>query len=141
MFVHISKMRARKKRAKDYETFGRQVTLPALKKIEGCQEAYFFKVVESRKPEYLLVAFWRDPKALEAARTNPVYREHKRKFEAGKFCKTIPLELTCVCLDSFKGSPARKPQKAARPSKMKKTEEQPAKTPAAEAAAPTPEGA
>ena len=141
MIVHISKMRARKKKAKDYETFGRQATLPALRKIDGCQEAYFFKVIEARKPEYLLVAFWRDHKALEAARTNPVYREHKRKFEAGKFCKTIPLELTCECLDSFKGSPARKPQKAAQPAKVKKTEEQPEKSPAAEVAQATPEGA
>ena len=33
MFVHIWRMRARKKRAEDYEKFGRQVTLPALKKI------------------------------------------------------------------------------------------------------------
>jgi hypothetical protein len=133
-------MRARKKRAKDYETFGRQVTLAALKKIDGCQEAYFFKIFEARKPEYLWVAFWRDQKALEAARANPVWREQKRKFEAGKFYKTIPLELVCECLGSFRGSPARKPQKIAEPSKMKKTEEQPTKSPAAGTADSAPEG-
>jgi len=140
MFVHIWRMRARKKRAKDYETFGRQVTLAALKKIDGCQEAYFFKVFEARKPEYLWVAFWRDQKALEAARANPVWREQKRKFEAGKFYKTIPLELVCECLGSFSGSPARKPRKTAEPSKMKKTEEQPAKSPAAGTADSAPQG-
>jgi heme-degrading monooxygenase HmoA len=166
MFVHIWRMRARKKRAKDYETFGRQLTLAALKKIDGCQEAYFFKVFEARKPEYLWVAFWRDQKALEAARANPAWREQKRKFEAGKFYKTIPLELVCECLGSFGGLPTRKPQKIAGPVKTKKNvrlspekgailpeisadlrgspkEEQPTKpkSPAADAAAPTPEGA
>jgi heme-degrading monooxygenase HmoA len=120
-------MRARKKKIEDYESFGRQVTLAAFKKIDGCQEAYFFKVFEARKPEYLWVVFWRDQKALEAARTHPVWREQKRKFEAGKFCKTIPLELVCECLSSFSGAPARKPQKNARPSRTKKKEEQPAK--------------
>jgi heme-degrading monooxygenase HmoA len=84
-------MRARKKKAKDYEGFGRQTTLPALKKIDGCQGAYFIKVFEAHKPEYLWVVFWRDQKAFEAARTNPVWREQRRKFEAGKFYKTIPL--------------------------------------------------
>ena len=125
MFVHIWRMRARKKKTKDYESFGRQVTLAALKKIDGCQEAYFIKVFEARKPEYLWVVFWRDQKALEAARTNPVWREQIRKFEAGKFYKTIPLELVCECLGSFSGSPARKPKKNARPSKTKKQLEQP----------------
>jgi hypothetical protein len=71
------------------------------------------------------VVFWRDQKALEAARTNPVWREQKRKFEAGKFYKTIPLELVCECLGSFGGAPARKPKKNARPLKTKKQEEQP----------------
>jgi heme-degrading monooxygenase HmoA len=118
-------MRARKKRIKDYESFGRQVTLAAFKKIDGCQEAYFIKVFEARKPEYLWVVFWRDQKAFEAARTSPVWREQKRKFEAGKFYKTIPLELVCECLGSFSGSPARKPKRNARPSKTKMQLEQP----------------
>jgi heme-degrading monooxygenase HmoA len=135
-------MRARKKKTEDYESFGRQVTLAAFKKIEGCQEAYFFKVFEARKPEYLWVVFWRDQKALEAARTNPVWREQKRKFEAGKFYKTIPLELVCECLGSFSSSPARKPKRNAGPSKTKKQQEQPTEppTPAAGFADSTPEG-
>lgn len=106
MFAHIWRMRARKKRIKDYESFGRQVTLAALRKIDGCQQAYFIKVFEARKPEYLWVVFWRDHKALEAARANPLWREQIRKFEAGKFYKTIPLELVCECLTSFGGTPA-----------------------------------
>jgi hypothetical protein len=116
--------------------------LAALKKIDGCQEAYFFKVFEARKPEYLWVAFWRDQKALEAARTNPVWREQKRKFEAGKFYKTIPLELVCECLGSFSGSAPRKPRKSARPVKPKKKEEQPPtpEPPAAGIVDSTPEG-
>jgi hypothetical protein len=135
-------MRARKKRIKDYESFGRQVTLPALKKIDGCQEAYFIKVFEARKPEYLWVAFWRDQKALETARTNPVWREQKKKFEAGKFYKTIPLELVCECLGSFEKAPARKPKRNARPSKPKELEEQPTEpaTPEAGLADSTPVG-
>jgi heme-degrading monooxygenase HmoA len=142
MFVHIWRMRARKKKTKDYEGFGRQVTLPALKKIDGCQEVYFIKVFEARKPEYLWVVFWRDQKALEAARTNPVWREQRRKFEAGKFYKTIPLELMCECLGSFSGAPARKPKKNARPSKTRKKAEQPTEPerPAAGFADSTPEG-
>jgi hypothetical protein len=125
MYVHIWRMRARKKRIKDYESFGRQVTLAALKKIDGCQEAYFIKVFEARKPEYLWVVFWRDQKALEVARTNPAWRDQIRKFEAGKFYKTIPLELVCECLGSFSGPLARKPKRNAGPSKTKKKEEQP----------------
>jgi len=114
MFAHIWRMRARKKRAKDYETFGRQVTLAALQKIDGCQQAYFIKVFEARKPEYLWVVFWRDHKALEAARKDPVWREQIRKFEAGKFYKTIPLELVCECLGSFGGAPAQTRAKSAK---------------------------
>jgi hypothetical protein len=135
-------MRARKKKVKDYESFGRQVTLAALKKIDGCQEAYFIKVFEARKAEYLWAVVWRDQKALEAARTNPVWREQKRKFEAGKFCKTIPLELVCECLGSFGGAPARKPKRNARPSKPKKQQEQPTEpvTPDAGFADSPPEG-
>jgi hypothetical protein len=135
-------MRARKKQIKGYESFGRQVTLAALKKIDGCQEAYFIKVFEARKPEYLWVIFWRDQKALEAARSNPVWREQIRKFEAGKFYKTIPLELVCECLGSFGGPPARKPKRNARPSKPKKQQEQPTEpeTPEAGLADSTSEG-
>ncbi len=142
MFAHIWRMRARKKRTKDYENFGRQVTLAALKKIDGCQEAYFIKIFEARKPEYLWLVFWRDQKALEAARANSVWREQIRKFEAGKFYKTIPLELVCECLGSFGGAPARKPKRNARPSKPKKQQEQPPEpaTPDAGFAESTPEG-
>jgi len=104
MYVHIWRMRARKKRAEDYEKFGRQVTLAALKKIDGCLDAYFIKVFEARKPEYLWLVFWKDHAALEAARTNATWREQIKKFEAGKFYKTIPLELVCETLGSF-GSP------------------------------------
>ena len=114
MFAHIWRMRARKKRTKDYESFGRQVTLAALQKLDGCQQAYFIKVFESRRPEYLWVVFWRDHKALEAARTNPLWREQIRKFEAGKFYKTIPLELVCECLGTFGGKPAQTRMKSAR---------------------------
>ena len=142
MFVQIWRMRARKKRSKDYESFGRQVTLAALKKIDGCQEAYFIKVFQARKPEYLWVVFWRDQKALEAARTNPVWREQIRKFEAGKFYKAIPLGLVCECLTSFSEAPARKPKRNARPSKPKMQPEQPAEpaTPEAGLADSTPVG-
>jgi hypothetical protein len=118
-------MRARKKKTKEYEAFGRQVTLAALKKIEGCQEAYFIKVFEARKPEYLWLVFWQDQKALEAARTHPVWREQIKKFEAGKFYKTIPLQLVCECLASFGEVPVRKPRKNARPSKTRKKAEAP----------------
>jgi len=62
-------MRARKKRVEDYEKFGRQVTLPSLKKIDGCVGAHFIKIFEARKPEYLWLVFWRDQKALDQART------------------------------------------------------------------------
>ena len=142
MFAHIWRMRARKKKTKDYERFGRQVTLAALQKIAGCQQAYFIKVFEARKPEYLWVVFWRDHKALEAARTNPVWRDQIRKFEAGKFYKTIPLELVCECLGSFGGTPARKPKKNTRPLKAKKKQEPPAEpaSPAVAFADSTPEG-
>jgi hypothetical protein len=118
-------MRARRKKTKDYESFGRQVTLAALQKIDGCQEAYFIKVFETRKPEYFWVVLWRDQKALEAARTNPVWREQIRKFEAGKFYKTIPLQLVCECLGSFGRPPARKSKKNTKPLKTKKKQEQP----------------
>jgi len=119
MFVHIWRMRARKKKTKDYENFGRQVTLPAFEKIDGCQAAQFIRVFEARKPEYLWLVFWRDQEALEAARTNPVWREQIRKFEAGKFYKTMPLELVCESLQSFGGSTAQAPKKNTTPSRTK----------------------
>jgi heme-degrading monooxygenase HmoA len=120
MFVHIWRMKGRKKRAEVYEKFGQQVTLPALKKIDGCMDAHFIKVFEARKPEYLWLVFWRDKDSLEAARTNPLWREQIKKFEAGKFYKTIPLELVCESLASFEnaGSDAPgKPKKAEKPGK------------------------
>jgi heme-degrading monooxygenase HmoA len=101
MFVHIWRMKGRKKRGEEYEKFGRQVTLPALKKIDGCLDAHFVKVFEARKPEYLWLVFWRNKEALEAARTNSSWRDQIKRFEAGKFYKTIPLELVCESLGSF----------------------------------------
>lgn len=119
MFVHIWRMKGRKKRAEEYEKFGRQVTLPTLKKIDGCVDAQFIKVFEARKPEYLWLVFWRDKDALEAARTNPAWREQIKKFEAGKFYKTIPLELVCESLASFSNAGIEKPEK---PKKAEKSE-------------------
>ena len=122
MFVHIWRMRARKKRTEEYEKFGRQVTLPALKKLDGCVDAHFFRVFEARKPEYLWLVFWKDKDSLEAARTNPVWREQIKKFEAGEFYKTIPLELVCESVASFTASGADKPRKAKEPEKAEKSE-------------------
>lgn len=119
MFVHIWRMKGRKKRADEYEKFGRQVTLPTLKKIDGCVDAQFIKVFEARKPEYLWLVYWRDKDALEAARTNPAWREQIKKFEAGKFYKTIPLELVCESLGSFSNPGVEKPEK---PKKAEKAE-------------------
>ena len=107
MFIHIWRMRARKKRVEDYEKFGRQVTLPSLKKIDGCLGAHFIKIFEARKPEYLWLVFWRDHKALEQARTNPLWREQIKRFEAGKYYKSIPLELVCEALESFTAAPGK----------------------------------
>ena len=141
MFAHIWRMRAKKKKAEDYEKFGRQVTLPALKKIDGCTDAYFMRVFEARKPEYLWVVLWRDNDALEAARDNPAWKEQVKKFEAGNFYKTIPLELVCESLGSFPAAGPGKSRKAPRNAKKEK----PAKveeTPAGAQAmpGPTPEG-
>jgi heme-degrading monooxygenase HmoA len=122
MFVHIWRMRGRKKRAEEYEKFGRTVTLPALKKIDGCVDAHFIKVFEARKPEYLWLVFWRDNQALEAARTNPAWREQIKKFEAGKFYKTIPLELVCETLASFDSPGSDKPEKPKKAEKAEKSE-------------------
>jgi len=119
MFVHIWRMRARKKRVGEYEKFGRQVTLPSLKKIDGCLGAHFIRIFEARKPEYLWLVFWRDHKALEQARTNPLWREQIKRFEAGKFYKSIPLELVCEALESFTATPA-KSKRAAKAAKAAK---------------------
>ena len=119
MFVHIWRMRARKKRTEEYEKFGRQVTLPSLKKIDGCLGAHFIKLFEARKPEYLWLVFWRDHKALEQARTNPLWREQIKRFEAGNFYKSIPLELVCEALESFSAT-LTKPKRAAKPAKAAK---------------------
>ncbi|HXW15871.1 MAG TPA: hypothetical protein VEN79_15300 [Terriglobia bacterium] len=127
MFVHIWRMRARKKSVEDYEKFGRQVTLPLLRKIDGCVGAHFIKIYQARKPEYLWLVFWRDHRALDQARTNPVWREQIKKFEAGKFYKSIPLEFVCETLESFtvdlgKPKPATKPRKEAKRARAKKSE-------------------
>jgi len=140
MFVHIWRMRARKKRVEEYEKFGRQVTLPSLKKIDGCLGAHFIKIFEARKPEYLWLVFWRDQKALDQARTNPLWREQIKRFEAGKFYKSIPLEFVCQTLESFT-STLTKPKRAAKPGKSAKAappaEEPEAEESAAEEPAPT----
>jgi heme-degrading monooxygenase HmoA len=122
MFVHIWRMKGRKKRAEDYEKFGRQVTLPTLKKLDGCVDAQFIKVFEARKPEYLWLVYWRDKDALDAARTNAAWREQIKKFEAGKFYKTIPLELVCETLASFESPGAEKPEKHKKAEKGEKAE-------------------
>jgi hypothetical protein len=145
MFVHIWRMRARKKRIADYERFGRQMTLPSLKKINGCLEAHFIRIYEARRPEYLWLVFWKDHKSLEQARANPLWREQIKKFEAGKFYKSIPLELVCEELDSF-SAPAEKPKRTARRKRSLKAKEAVAKEPekiesaTAEFQGPTPEG-
>lgn len=101
MFVHIWRMRARKKRVQDYERFGRQVTLPSLKKIEGCLGAHFVKLDQARKPEYLWLVFWTDHQALEQARAHPLWREQIKRFEAGDYYKSIPQEFVCETVESF----------------------------------------
>ncbi len=122
MFVHIWRMRGRKKKAEDYEKFGRQVTLPTLKKIDGCVDAHFVRVFEARKPEYLWLVFWKDQEALEAARTNPAWREQIKKFEEGKFYKTIPLELVCESLGSFASPGGDRPKKSEKSEKEEDTD-------------------
>ena len=136
MVAHVWRMRARKKKVADYEKFGLQVTLNALRKIKGCVEAHFMRV-ESRKPEYLWVVLWENQDALEAARSNPAWKEQIKKFEAGEFYKTIPLELVCQTLGNFSN-------RAAKPRSAKKAEKPQEPEAAAAAAAgtsgPTPEG-
>jgi hypothetical protein len=113
-------MRARKKRVEDYEKFGRQVTLPSLRKIDGCLGAHFIKIFDARKPEYLWLVFWRDQKALDQARTNPLWRDQIKRFEAGNYYKSIPQEFVCESLESFTVDLAG-PQRAAKPGKAKKS--------------------
>lgn len=122
MFAHIWRMRGKKKKTEDYEKFGRQVTLSTLKKIDGCLDAHFLKVFEARKPEYLWVVLWRDQEALEAARTNPAWRDQIKRFEAGRFYKTIPIEWVCESLGSFQEPAAEKPKKAEKSPKAEKAE-------------------
>lgn len=114
MFAHIWRMRARKKRVEEYEKFARQVTLPTLKRLEGCEGAHFLKTFQARKPEYLWVVFWKDQKALEKARTSPLWREQIKRFEAGKFYKSMPLELVCEELETFAAA-APKPRPVPKP--------------------------
>lgn len=154
MFVHIWRMKGRKKKSQEYEKFGRQVTLPALKKIDGCLDAHFIRVFEARKPEYLWLVFWRDKEALEAARTNALWRDQIKRFEAGNFYKTIPLELVCESLGSFAGATvdklkngekAEKFQKSQKAKKIEAAEkgesdEKPAEDPIKTFVAPTAEG-
>jgi hypothetical protein len=121
MFVHIWKMRARKKKTKAYEEFGRQVTLPALKKISGCLDAHFIRLYGARKPEYFWFVFWKDKEALEAARTNPAWREQIKKFEAGEFYKSIPMEWVCELLASAGERPGLKAPKVKRSPKGSKS--------------------
>ena len=116
MFVHIWRMRAKKKRVEEYEKFGRQVTLPSLKKIDGCLGAHFIRIFEAREPEYMWLVFWRDHKALEQARTNPLWRDQIKRFEAGKYYKSIPIELVCEAVESFSATLA-KPKRTAKPAK------------------------
>jgi heme-degrading monooxygenase HmoA len=124
MHVHIWKMQARKKKFEEYEKFGRQVTLPALKKIDGCLDAHFLKVFEAKKPQYLWVVYWRDHNALEAARTRPLWREQIKKFEDGKFYKTIPLELVCESLASFSAPGVEKAKKVQKTEKAENPEKE-----------------
>jgi quinol monooxygenase YgiN len=137
MVAHIWRMRAKKKKTEAYEKFGLTVTLAALRKIKGCLEAHFMRVA-SRKPEYLWVVLWEDQDALEAARNNPAWREQIRKFEAGQFYKTIPLELVCQSLGSFSNRGAR-PRAAKKAGKPDEPETAAAAAPTG-TSGPTPEG-
>jgi heme-degrading monooxygenase HmoA len=110
-------MRARKKKAKTYEEFGRQMTLPALKKIPGFLDAHFLRLYAARKPEYFWFVFWKDHAALEAARTHPSWREQIKKFEAGGFYKSIPMEWVCEYLAGGAERPGLKAPKAKKSAK------------------------
>ncbi len=141
MVAHVWRMRAKKKKTEAYEKFGLTVTLAALRKIKGCVAAHFMRV-ESRKPEYLWVVLWENADALEAARDNPAWKEQIKKFEAGGYYKTIPLELVCQSLGEF-SSRAPKPRGVKRAGKPAEPEAEAASEAAPEAAptsGPTPEG-
>jgi hypothetical protein len=98
-------------------------------------------VFEARKPEYLWLVFWRDQAALEAARTNPVWRDQIKKFEAGKFYKTIPLELVCESLASSAAPGAEKARKPEKVEKIDKAERAEKPEPSSKGlVGPTPEG-
>ncbi len=135
MVAHVWRMRAKKKKAEEYEKFGRQVTLPALRKIKGCVDAHFMRA-EARKPEYLWVVLWEDLDALEAARNDPAWKEQIKKFEAGGFYKTIPLELVCRSLGSFSAGAG----KSRRAEKAAKAEQPEAQHESKASSGPTPEG-
>jgi quinol monooxygenase YgiN len=120
MFVHIWRMRARKKRVEDYEKFGRQVTLPSLRKIDGCLGAHFVKLDPARKPEYLWLVFWTDHQALDQARAHPLWREQIKRFEAGNYYKSIPQEFVCETVESFTADMAT-PKRITNPAKPAKT--------------------
>ena len=135
MVAHVWRMRAKKKKSEEYEKFGRQLTLAALRKIKGCVEAHFMRV-ESRKPEYLWVVLWEDLNALEAARNNPAWKEQIKKFEAGQFYKNIPLELVCQSLGSF----STRTGKSRSAKKAGKSEEPESAGASTGASGPTPEG-
>ena len=136
MVAHVWRMRAKKKKVEAYEKFGLQVTLAALRKIKGCVDAHFMRV-ESRKPEYLWVVLWENQDALEAARNNPAWKEQIKKFEAGQFYKTIPLELVCQSLGNFSNR-AAKPRAARKSAKSEEPEAAPAA--GTGSSGPTPEG-
>jgi hypothetical protein len=94
--------------------------------------------VASRKPEYLWVVFWENQDALEAARENPAWRDQIKKFEAGEYYKSIPLELVCQSLGNFTNRPS-KPRAAKKADKPAEEEAAPA-APSAGTSGPTPEG-
>jgi len=125
MFVHIWRMRARKKRVADYEKFGRQVTLPSLKKIDGCLGAHFIRIFEARKPEYLWVVFWKDHKALELARTSPLWREQirnsKRASSISQFLSSWSARVSIPSARPRKK--VKRPARAARSRKAEKAEQ------------------
>jgi hypothetical protein len=77
-----------------------------------------------------------------------LWRDQIKRFEAGKYYKSIPLELVCEALESFSESPA-KPTRTAKPAKEAKPappetappkEHAPKKPPVAPIPGPTVEG-
>ena len=87
-----------------------------MRKIDGCLDAFFLKVIESQKPQYLWVVLWKSQVAFDAARSSPAWREQIKKFEEGKFYKTLPLQLVCETLGSFS------PQATVKATKTRKRE-------------------